>query len=163
MYHPAKWWTLGADVCNTVKQGVVHGTAIENQVHDSSLDMKSNNMVRTTSDILISRTFQGFFKDKLQFSRTKIYSKNQHSLSPFWTHYCMAKKHHGVIYDFNFFSHSGWSHYLVLLSARTLCKMTRYDLQLHLRYRNSPGGGYSCEFWIGVCREGSWTLTLFKD
>ena len=62
--------------CNTVKQGVVHGTAIENQVHDSSLDMKSNNMVRTTSDILISRTFQGFFKDKLQFSRTKIYSKN---------------------------------------------------------------------------------------
>ena len=29
-----------------------------------------------------------------------------------------------------------------------------------------PGGGeggYSREFWIGVCREGSWTLTLFKD
>ena len=25
------------------------------------------------------------------------------------------------------------------------------------------GGGYSREFWIGVCREGSWTLTLFKD
>ena len=66
-----------------MKQGVVHGTAIENQVHDSSLDMKSNNMVCTTSDILISRTFQGFFKDKLQFSRTKIYSKNRHSLSPF--------------------------------------------------------------------------------
>ena len=45
------WWTLGADVCNTVKQGAVHGNAIENKVHDSSLDMKSNNMVRTTSDI----------------------------------------------------------------------------------------------------------------
>ena len=27
-----------------------------------------------------------------------------------------------------------------------------------------PGGGvYSREFWIGVFREGSWTLTLFKD
>ena len=25
-----------------------------------------------------------------------------------------------------------------------------------------PGGGYSREFWIGVCRKGSWTLTLFK-
>ena len=24
-------------------------------------------------------------------------------------------------------------------------------------------GGYSREFWIGVYREGSWTLTLFKD
>ena len=24
-------------------------------------------------------------------------------------------------------------------------------------------GGYSREFWIEVCREGSWTLTLFKD
>ena len=27
----------------------------------------------------------------------------------------------------------------------------------------TPGGGYSREFWIGVCREGSWTLALFKD
>ena len=28
-----------------------------------------------------------------------------------------------------------------------------------------PGGegGYSGKFWIGVCREGCWTLTLFKD
>ena len=60
-----------------MKLGAVHGTAIENQVHDSSLDMKSNNMVRTTSDTQISRTFQGFFKDKLRFSRTKIYSKIQ--------------------------------------------------------------------------------------
>ena len=25
-----------------------------------------------------------------------------------------------------------------------------------------PGGGYSRKFRIGVCREGSWTLTLFK-
>ena len=24
-------------------------------------------------------------------------------------------------------------------------------------------GGYSRKFWIGVCREGSWILTLFKD
>ena len=26
-----------------------------------------------------------------------------------------------------------------------------------------PRGGYSREFLTGVCREGSWTLTLFKD
>ena len=25
------------------------------------------------------------------------------------------------------------------------------------------GAPHSREFWIGVCREGSWTLTLFKD
>ena len=31
-----------------------------------------------------------------------------------------------------------------------------------LTYCKLPGG-YSREFWIGVCREGSWTLTLFKD
>ena len=28
---------------------------------------------------------------------------------------------------------------------------------------SAPEGGYSREFWIGVCCEGSWTLTLFKD
>ena len=54
---------------------------------DPSLKTTFLNMVRTTSDKKISKTFQGFFKDKLQFSRTKIYSefKNQHSLIPFWT------------------------------------------------------------------------------
>ena len=26
-----------------------------------------------------------------------------------------------------------------------------------------PGGGYYREFLIGVCSEGPWTLTLFKD
>ena len=41
------------------------------------------NMVRTTSDKQISRTFQGFFGEKLQFLRTKIYLINQHSLTPF--------------------------------------------------------------------------------
>ena len=37
MNHPAKWWTLDADVCNAAKQGAVHLTApaIENQVYDS--------------------------------------------------------------------------------------------------------------------------------
>ena len=39
--------------------------------------------VRTTSDKQISRTFQGIFKDKLQFSRSKIYWINQHCLTPF--------------------------------------------------------------------------------
>ena len=34
-----------------------------------------------TSDKQISRTFQGFFKHKLQFSRTKIYLINRHSFT----------------------------------------------------------------------------------
>ena len=41
------------------------------------------NMVRKTSDKQISRTFQGFCGEKLQFLRTKIYLINQHSLTPF--------------------------------------------------------------------------------
>ena len=40
-------------------------------------------MVRTTSDKEISRTFQGFFRDKIQLSRTKIYLINRHPLTPF--------------------------------------------------------------------------------
>ena len=48
----------------------------------------------------------------------------------------LAKTCHGVIYNFNFFSH-GWSHYFKLLSTTTLCKMTGSDLQLLPRYRNS--------------------------
>ena len=31
------------------------------------------------------------------------------------------------------------------------------------RFSEYSPGGYSREFWIGVCREGSWTLTLFKE
>ena len=41
------------------------------------------NMVCTTSEKHISRTFRGFFKDKLKFFRTKIYLINRHSLTPF--------------------------------------------------------------------------------
>ena len=46
-------------------------------------------MVCTTWDKQISRTFQGFFKDKLQFTRTKIYLINRHSSIPLkhWSHY----------------------------------------------------------------------------
>ena len=45
-------------------------------------------MVGTTSNKQISRTFQGFAKDKLQSSSTNIYSMNRHSLTaPFWTSY----------------------------------------------------------------------------
>ena len=40
----------------------------------------------------ISRTFQGFFKDKLQFLRTKIYIINQHSLTPFWSPYWLTPR-----------------------------------------------------------------------
>ena len=38
-------------------------------------------MVHNIQTYKISRTFQGFFKDKLQFLRTKIYLINSHSLS----------------------------------------------------------------------------------
>ena len=38
-------------------------------------------MVGTTSDKQISRTFQGFAQDKLQSSRTNIYSMNRHPLT----------------------------------------------------------------------------------
>ena len=38
-------------------------------------------MVRTTSDKQIPKIFQGFFKDKLKFSRTRLI--NQHPLTPF--------------------------------------------------------------------------------
>ena len=41
------------------------------------------NIVCISPDKQISKIFEGFFKDKLQFSRTKIYSINQHSLTPF--------------------------------------------------------------------------------
>ena len=92
----------------------------------SSSCAKCCNMVRTAPDK------QGLLKDKLQFSRTKIHSINQHFLTPFWTHYCWNM--HGVIYDFYFFTHD-WSYYSV--STTTLCNMTGYDLQLHLSYRNS--------------------------
>ena len=83
----------------------------------------------------IARTFQGFLKDKLQFSRTKIYLKNWHSLTPL-LNTLLAKMCRGVIYDFNFFSH----HRLFTLFNTTfhnnILQMTGYDLQLHLRYKN---------------------------
>lgn len=101
--------------------------------HSSLFDM-----VRTKSVKEISRTFQGFSKAKLQFSRTKIYSKNQHSLSPFWTPYWLKN----IMESFIILTSSATVvdhiiNILVLLPATALCKMTRYDLQLHLRYRNS--------------------------
>ena len=44
-------------------------------------------MVHTTSVNQISRTFQGFFKAKLQFLRTKIYLIN--TRSPYWLKHVM--------------------------------------------------------------------------
>ena len=105
-------------------------------INSELLTSKRFNMIRTTSDKQISRTFQGFFKHKLLFSRTKIYLIHPHSLTPFDHPGLLARTHHAVIYDFYFFGHR-WSHYFILLSATRLCKMTGYGLQLHLRYRNS--------------------------
>ena len=48
-----------------------------------------------------------------------------------------------------------------LALSRVHVAKTRKTQTSHLRPR---GRGYSREFpWIGMCREGSWTLTLFKD
>ena len=65
-------------------------------------------MVCTNSDKQISRTFQGFFKDKLQFSRTEIYLINLHSLTPI--NHPVKLKHimESFIKDFYFFSRH-WS------------------------------------------------------
>ena len=81
-------------------------------------------MVRTTSHKQISRTFQGFFKDKLQFLRTKIYSefKNQRSLIPFWTPHEWLKQ---AMESFATFSSSATvDHIIFYFPPTTLCKMT---------------------------------------
>ena len=63
------WWTLQNSTSCQYKRPITYKCA-------------GKNMVRTASDKQISRTFQGFFKDKLQFSRTKIYLINWLSLTP---------------------------------------------------------------------------------
>ena len=63
-----------------------------------------------------------------------MYFVNRYSLTPMIT--LLVTTRHGVIYDFYFFGHR-WSHYFILLSSTTLCKITGYDLQLHLKYRNN--------------------------
>ena len=46
--------------------------------------------------------FQRFFKDKLQFSRTDIYSINRHSLTPLWTHNWLKHVHvmHVILFKY---------------------------------------------------------------
>ena len=90
--------------------------------------------VSTTEGKQISRTFQGFFKDKLSFQALRFIQEIG-ILQPL-VNTLLAKTRHKVIYDFYFFSHS-WSHYHILLSRATLWKMIGYDLQLYLRYINS--------------------------
>ena len=63
------WWTLQNSTSCQYMRPITYKCA-------------GKNMVRTASDKQISRTFQGFFKDKLQFSRTKIYLINWLSLTP---------------------------------------------------------------------------------
>ena len=45
------------------------------------------------------------------------------------------------------------------IEARIVWKVARRRKS----WGSAVSGGYSREFWIGVCREGSWTLILFKD
>ena len=69
-------------------------------------------MVRIASDKQISWTFPGFFKEKLQFSRTKIlYSINRHSLTPFWTPHSL--KH--AMQSFTIFTSSAMADHINIL------------------------------------------------
>ena len=68
-FEGGSWWTLQNSTSCQYKRPITYKCA-------------GKNMVRTASDKQISRTFQGFFKDKLQFSRTKIYLINWLSLTP---------------------------------------------------------------------------------
>ena len=83
---------------------------------------------------------QGLFDDKLQFSRSSIYSINWNSLTSFWTPYWL--KH--LMESFTIFTSNSAMvviisniTYVVLLSATTLlCKMTAvtgYDLQSEIQ------------------------------
>ena len=78
--------------------------------------------------------FSRIFKDKLQLSRTKIYSINRQSLTSFWTPYLLKQ---------------WWSHLRILLLQLWLITLLhatfhndtsqndRINLQFHLSYRNS--------------------------
>ena len=74
----------------------------ETQNANNNITKISHFMTRTTSGKQILRTLQEFFKGKLQFSSTKIYLINQHSLTPF--DHLLAKTRHGVIYA-DYFDH----------------------------------------------------------
>ena len=85
--------------------------------------------------------FQGLFKD---FSRTNYSFQGQRYINfnkstffnPLWSPYCLKY----IMQLFTLFTSSAiidHIFYFTLLSATRLCKMTGYDLQLHLRYRNS--------------------------
>ena len=78
-------------------------------------------MVRTTLGKQISRTV---FEDYDLFNKSAFFN--------YFLNNVLAKTRRGVIYDFYFFSQS----IFLLFSAKTLSKMTGYDLQLHLRYRS---------------------------
>ena len=83
-------------------------------------------MVRIASDKQISWTFPGFFKEKLQFSRTKIlYSINRHSLTPFWTPHSL--KH--AMQSFTIFTSSAMADHINILfyfPSTTLWKWLRW-------------------------------------
>ena len=75
--------------------------------------------------------FQGLFKDKLQvFKDSDLFNKSAFFnllWSPYWLKHDMG--------SFTIFTSSAIIDHII--SATRNCKMTGYDLQLHLRYRNS--------------------------
>ena len=84
----------------------------------------------------LQRLFKDFPVFKiLQFSRTKIYLINRHSLTSFWSPYWLK---HIINHNLQFlFLDHHWSHYFILLSATRLSKWLGMKQYLHLRYKNS--------------------------
>ena len=79
----------------------------------TAIHLLKNTIITTkvrATDKQISRTFRGFFKDKWQFSRTKIHVINRHSLTPFWSP-CRLKR---VIESFTIFTSSAIVDYIIL-------------------------------------------------
>ena len=89
--------------------------------------------LRQTNFKYFSRIFQRqitVFKDKYLFDESAFLNRPLLNI-------LLAKSRHGVMYNFYFFGH-GWSHYQVYyFPLQHLWKMTGFDLQLHLRYRDS--------------------------
>ena len=93
----------------------------------TAIHLLKNTIITTkvrATDKQISRTFRGFFKDKLQFSRTKIHVINRHSLTPFWSP-CWLKH---VIESFTIFTSSA----IVVSFAAVIRVVTRHSS------RNAP-------------------------
>ena len=107
-------------------RGVFHNVKSggEHRVH-TSYNLRQTNFKN------FSGIFEGqvtVFKDYDLFKKLAFFNPLLNTL--------LAKTHHRVIYDFNFFSHHGLFTLFNTTFHNNILQMTGYDLQLHLRYKN---------------------------